>query len=198
MNRNNPLILVHGLWNTPYLFDTICNILSNNNISVYCPSLPHKCGRISLPDLAVDLEIYIKSTFDSSTNIDVLGFSMGGLILRYWLQKLGGSLQTNRFFSIGTPHFGTFTADLVPFSWLEGIADMKTNSSFLRYLNEDVSLLKNVQCYSYGCSSDLMVIPYSNSFLPFGAARKIPVLTHRSLITSRKSISILLEDILVK
>ena len=183
--------------NTPYLFDNLCKILVDNNISFYCPYLPHQCGRKSLPNLAGDLDIYIKSTFKPSTKFHLLGFSMGGLIIRYWLQNLGGSLYTNRFFSVGTPHFGTFTADLIPTNSFQGISDMKTNSPFLRSLNEDLSLLKNISCNSYGCRADLMVIPYTNSFLPFGVAKTLPSLTHRSLITNRKSISILLDDLLV-
>jgi len=70
-----------------------------------------------------------------------LGFSMGGIIGRYWLQKFDGHKRTRRLISIGSPHKGTLMAQLIPKYPFKGISEMKISSKFLRELaNNDFYL----------------------------------------------------------
>ena len=191
-----PIILVHGLWDTPRVFRRLSKKLEQKGFSVFIPHLPHEYGAISIRNLAKDLETYILDKFGSEKLIDLLGFSMGGLISRFWLQKMGGALRTKRFISVGSPHQGTFTAQLIPACLFAGIAEMKRGSRFLRELGDDVLLLRNVECISFYSATDLMVFPGRQAVLPLGRNSSIPVLTHKGLIHSQISIELIVKEIL--
>ncbi|WP_416983642.1 esterase/lipase family protein [Streptomyces sp. T028] len=42
-----------------------------------------------------------------STRVDVVGHSLGGLIARYYVQRLGGDVRVRTLVTLGTPHSGT-------------------------------------------------------------------------------------------
>ncbi len=189
--KRRPLVLVHGLWNDSRLFTQLIKLLDQTGIPILAPSLPHRFGRRSLIPLADQLGVYIHEAFGPDTSIDLLGFSMGGLICRIWLQKLGGAHRTNRFISVGTPHQGTFTAQLMPPWLLPGVAEMKRASFLIKDLNSDLSSFKDITCISYFCFWDLMVLPGWRAVLPVGSRYAMPVLTHRQLISNSKALNIL-------
>ena len=190
------LVLVHGLWDAPQIFRRLVTYLNRENMSVFIPCLPHKGGRVPLTTLACDLDNQISARFGVDTDIELFGFSMGGVISRVWLQQIGGALRTRRFISVGTPHRGSFLAQLVPSLLFAGIADMKRGSHLLHQLNNDSDVLKDVQCSSYFCRWDLLVIPGWEATLPIGSVYPIPVLTHKQLISDPKSLRILANAIL--
>ncbi len=196
LHPKRPLVLVHGLWNTPNLFRNLIYSLEQNDLLIYVPFLPHQCGRTSLKLLAKQLNAYILERFGSSTTIDLLGFSMGGVIGRIWLQNFYGFRRTNRFISIGCPHQGTFTAQFVPRFCFAGIADMKIGSDLLRDLNHDLSALQEIKCDSFFCRSDLMVLPGWKAVLPIGSTHSLPVWTHKELISHPVAIRAIKEKIL--
>ena len=47
-----------------------------------------------------------------SRRVDVVGHSLGGLIARYYVQRLGGDLRVRTLVTLGTPHSGTRVAPL--------------------------------------------------------------------------------------
>ena len=190
-----PIFLVHGLWNNPKLFEKLIKKIKEDDHQLFTPHLPHKYGNTSLSRLAVDLDFKIKELVGNEKEIDIVGFSMGGLISRFWLQKQNGFLRTKRFFSIGTPHFGTYTAQMIPSFLMPGIADMKRGSSFLSELNNDLSSLKKIECTSFFTKWDLMSFPGWQAKLPTGDSYHLPVLTHKELITNTKSLEILADKI---
>ena len=46
--------------------------------------------------------------------IHVIGHSMGGLVARYYVQRLGGDARIHTLVTLGTPHRGTHAARVVP------------------------------------------------------------------------------------
>ncbi|AAQ00114.1 MULTISPECIES: esterase/lipase family protein [Prochlorococcus] len=185
---DRPLVLVHGLWNTPQLFKRLEDRLNQPQSFVLAPHLPHDCGRINIRKLAVELDSQITRTLGPDVLIDLLGFSMGGLISRVWLQEMGGYQRTRRFFSVGSPHYGTLTAQLVPANIFAGIAEMKVGSKLIKSLNNDLTNLQKLNCRSYFCKFDLMVFPGFRAVLPIGPSISLPVFTHKALI--KKSVAI--------
>ncbi len=192
MNLNKrPIFLIHGLWNNPKLFEKLIEKIKEDDYQVYRPHLPHKFGKISLRKLAIDLESKIEELVGPEIEIDIVGFSMGGLISRIWLQNFNGFLRTKRFFSIGTPHLGTYTAQMIPSSFMPGIAEMKRGSSLLSQLNDDLTPLEKVECISYFTKWDLMSFPGWQAKLSIGDSYHLPVLTHKELITNSSALDIL-------
>ena len=181
-NSSPPLVLVHGLWDSPRLFNPLRHELGEYEIQLLAPYLPHRLGAVPLTYLAEHLDSLICKHFGNYQIIDLLGFSMGGVIGRIWLQNLDGAARTRRFFSVGSPQRGTLTAQWVS-SWMfAGIADMKIGSSLLRSLNADTSTLNKLKCVSFFCYWDLIVFPGWNATLPCGEQYAVPVLTHKQLL----------------
>tara|TARA_Y100001968_G_scaffold282339_1_gene280154 strand:- start:462 stop:1055 length:594 start_codon:yes stop_codon:yes gene_type:complete len=190
-----PIFLVHGLWNDPKLFEKLIEKIKEDDYQLHRPHLPHKFGNTSLRKLANDLDSKIKELVAPEVDIDIVGFSMGGLISRIWLQNHNGYLRTKRFFSIGTPHFGTYTAQMIPSFLMPGIAEMKRGSSLLSQLNNDLTSLDNVECISFFTKWDLMSFPGWQAKLSIGNSYHLPVLTHKELITNSVSLDFIVKKI---
>ena len=193
---SRPLVLVHGLLDTPRLFSRLERRLEGQDRPVLSPHLPHRFGATPLRQLAQQLDGLIQERWGVETSIDILGFSMGGVIARTWLQELGGAKRTHRFLSVGSPQQGTLTAQCVP-AWLfAGLADMKRGSPLLRSLNGNYSDLQAVECISFFCRWDLMVCPGWQAVLPIGTSTAVPVWTHQQLMSHPRSLDLLTEALL--
>ena len=193
---SRPLVLVHGLLDTPRLFSRLERRLEGQDRPVLSPHLPHRFGATPLRQLAQQLDGLIQERWGVETSIDILGFSMGGVIARTWLQELGGAKRTHRFLSVGSPQQGTLTAQCVP-AWLfAGLADMKRGSPLLRSLNGNYSDLQAVECISFFCRWDLMVCPGWQAVLPIGKSTPVSVWTHQQLMSHPRSLDLLTEALL--
>lgn len=63
--------------------------------------------RLSVFDNAAALAAFVREKIpDDTQQFDILAHSMGGLVSRVYVAKLGGSARTARLFSAGTPFFG--------------------------------------------------------------------------------------------
>ncbi len=191
-----PLVLVHGLWDTPRLFEPLKRELAGRRQPLLIPHLPHRLGAVGLMDLALLLRSRVEAAFGGDQPIDLLGFSMGGVIIRLWIQLLGGHRRTRRFHCVGSPQRGTWAAQPVPSRIFRGIADMKRGSALLRRLDADLTTLAPVDCRSYYCRTDVTVCPGWEARLPLGPARCMPVFTHRQLIEHPLAIGILSRELL--
>ena len=194
--KRRPLVLIHGLWDTPHLFRRLVQQLDGSNVPLLVPHLPHRLGRIPLRTLAEQLDDHIRQSWGDDVEVDLLGFSMGGIIGRVWLQQLGGARRTRRFVSVGSPQRGTLTAQWIPSWLLAGLADMKRGSPLLRSLNADLQSLQGLDCVSYYCRWDLMVVPGWQAHLPVGSVSSLPVCTHQQLMSHPRSLDALLKTLL--
>ena len=193
-----PLVLLHGLWDTPRLFARLQTALLERcpQLEIYAPHLPHRLGAAPIRELADHLAALLQARFGSTTRLDLLGFSMGGLIGRTWLQEHGGYGRTRRFVCLGSPQQGTLAAQLAPRPLLAGIADMKVGSRLLRDLDRHADLLDGLECHSLYCPTDITVFPGWMAVLPKGSREALPVLTHRHLIVQPQAINRLVELLL--
>ena len=187
MSPKPPLVLVHGLWDTPNVFRRLRQHLEDWPAPILAPHLPHKLGFTPLKTLAQDLELAIDEAFGPDQTIDLLGFSMGAVISRTWLQ-LYGATGAHAVLSVlaalkTAPWWPSLASRLGA-----GVADMKVGSALLRQLNSDSSLLRGIDCISFYCPWDLMVIPAWTGVLPVGPIVRLPVWNHRELIQSPRSL----------
>ena len=193
-----PLVLLHGLWDTPRLFARLESELLERcpQLELYAPHLPHRLGAVPIRELAAQLAVLLDARFGSTHPLDLFGFSMGGVIGRTWLQEHGGHRRTSRFVVLGSPQRGTLAAQWVPRPLLAGIADMKIGSALLRQLDRRAHLLESIDCHSLYTPTDITVFPGWRAVLPRGTRRAVPVLTHRQLIVHPRAIS-LVADLLL-
>lgn len=186
MNQRNPVLLIHGIWDRQVVFQKMAAHLTRQGWSVHCLDLQPNDGRSPLPDLARQVAAYVGDIFTPQQTFDLVGFSMGGLVTRYYLQRLGGNERVERYISISAPNNGTLSAYS---SWFPGIQQMRPNSEFLRDLNHDVeSALEKIKVTWMWTPFDVMILPANSSYLPIGREVKLSVPLHPWMLSDRNSI----------
>ncbi len=195
-NSSHPLVLLHGLWDTPQVFDRLLKALGKARPVLLIPKLPLRLGLTPIEATAAFLNAQIEATFGLHQPIDLLGFSMGGVVARTWIQLLGGHRRTRRFVSLGSPQQGTWTAQPWPGRLMAGIADLKWGSPLLERLNTNLEPLEQIDCCSFYSDLDLMVLPGWRAVLPVGPKRRLPVLTHPQLIRDPLALGPLVQELL--
>ncbi|MGK7941265.1 MAG: esterase/lipase family protein [Crocosphaera sp.] len=186
MNKNNknPVILVHGIYNTSAKFNKMNSYLTNLGWSVHRFSLKPNNGNGHLEKLAQQVYDYIDNNFPPQQPIDLIGFSMGGLVTRYYLQRLRGVERVQRYITISAPNNGTMTAYVLP---NPGIKQMRPNSEFLQELNQDIqTTLNKINVTVIWTPYDLMILPASSSQMGVGEEIKLPVLIHEQMVRHKK------------
>jgi triacylglycerol lipase len=194
---DTPLVLVHGLWDTPALFNSLGRAIGGRR-EVFIPHLPHGLGVVPLEELAAALGQGIEARFGREGPIDVMGFSMGGVISRTWIQLLGGGERVRRFTSVASPQQGTWTAQPWPGRLLASVGDMKVGSDLLRRLNGDPKALEGIDCCSLYCLADVMVVPGWSAVLPVGRREALrPLhLQHHELMAHPASVAQVARELL--
>jgi triacylglycerol lipase len=187
---------VHGLLDTPSVFNSLQRELGGTRQPLLMPALPLRLGRTSIMEAAELLAQQIEAAFGTTQPIDLLGFSIGGVIARSWIQLLGGHQRTRRFFSVGSPQQGTLTALPWPGRFFSGIADLRWGSSLLERLNADLDPLRTIDCHSFYSALDLVVLPGWSAVLPVGGRTMLPVLTHPQLMRDRAALQPLARNLL--
>jgi triacylglycerol lipase len=191
-----PLVLVHGLLDTPAVFDRLKRELGERRQPLLIPALPLRLGATPVLQSAALLGSHIEAAFGPEQPVDLLGFSMGGVIARAWIQLRGGQRRTRRFISVGSPQQGTITAQPWPARLLAGIADLRWGSPLLQQLNANLDALRRIECHSFYSSLDLVVLPGWRAVLPVGARTMLPVLTHPQLLRDPAAIRPLARELL--
>jgi len=181
MIDRSPILLVHGINDTTKIFRTMEKFLHDRGWEVHSFNMIPNNGDGDLADLARQVEAYIRENFCPEQRFDLLGFSMGGIVSRYYLQRLGGVQQVDRFISISGPNAGTQTAYL---SQRIGCRQMRPDSEFLANLNQDgEEILGQVKFTSIWTPLDLMIIPAQSSRMSIGKEIVIPVPLHQWVVT---------------
>ncbi len=197
MANRNPIILIHGLWNTSRIFSFISSKLDEKEVEYFAPTLNHAFGMTSIVELANLMDQLIVEKYGLEQEIDILGFSMGGIIGRYWINKLNGHKRTKRFMTIGSPHNGTLTSQLVPKYPFRGISEMKINSSLLRDLAKYDYYLNDIDCISFFTFWDLMVFPGWRAHLNVGEKIPLKILKHRNLVRNPAAVERIIERLMM-
>jgi triacylglycerol lipase len=189
-SSRNPVLLLHGIWDTGRIFRNMVAHLQNLGWTVHTLDLVPNDGAIGLDQLAQQVATYVDQTLPANAPLDLVGFSMGGIVGRYYLQRLGGIQRVQRFITLASPHNGTLTAYG---SWKLGSVQMRQNSTFLRDLNQDLEQLEQVNFTSIWTPWDAMILPASSSRIPVGKEVKVQVPLHHQMVSNPKSLMALTE-----
>ncbi len=197
MANRNPIILIHGLWNTSSIFSLISSKLDEKEVEYFAPTLNHAFGMTSIVELTNLMDQLIVEKYGLEQEIDILGFSMGGIIGRYWINKFNGHKRTKRFITVGSPHNGTLTSQLVPKYPFRGISEMKINSSLLRDLANYDYFLNGIDCISFFTYWDLMVFPGWRANLNVGEKISLNIFKHRNLVRNPEAVERIIERLII-
>ena len=183
--QRNPVLLVHGIWDTGKVFRKMIPFLNQGGWKVYDLDLSPNNGSKGLDDLAQQVADKVESTFGAEP-FDLLGFSMGGIVSRYYVQRLSGINQVQRFITLSAPNHGTVIAY---FNQGLGCVQMRPSSALLKDLNSDAQMLSQINFTSIWTPYDMMIVPADSSKMPVGQNLTVPVLVHAWMLTDEKSLS---------
>ena len=182
----NPILLIHGIWDRQEIFNTMSTYLSEQGWSVYRFNLIPNDGSAKMEVLAQQVCNYITEKFPPEKPFDLVGVRMGGLVSRYYVERVGGIERVQRFVTISSPHQGTYTAYA---TGLDGYVQMRPKSDFLQDLDRDVQMLERINFTSIWTPLDAIIIPASSSQMPMGEEVKINVLFHPLMVSDPQSLN---------
>jgi len=184
-----PILLVHGMVDNRSIFTLLRRGLRRRGFGRvltlnYSPLT--KDVRIAAEGLAERVELLCAET--GFERIHVIGHSMGGMIARYYVQRLGGDERVHTLVTLGSPHTGTLAAHLLP-------------HRLARQLRPDSDVLTELAGPAVGCRTrflavwsdlDQMIVPRRAARLahPDLMARNVLVrgVGHMSLPINRRAV----------
>ena len=196
--QKNPVVLVHGIFRSASIFNKMSAYLSERGWPVYALNMKQYNGIIGLDLLAKQVAEYIEKTFPPQQPIDVVGLSMGGIVSRYYVQRLGGIERVQRLITIGSPHYGTQMAYFLP---LPGCLQMRPGSLFLQELNKDAEILEKIKFTSIWTPYDFIIVPAASAAQVrieatkqlLGKEKKVLVFAHAMLVRNNKTLEAVAE-----
>lgn len=129
-----PIVLVHGWVDNRSVFTLLRRALNRRGfgrvVTMNYNVLTHDVQKAA-ERLAAKIEQLCEET--GYDRVHVVGHSMGGLVARYYVQRLGGDERVHTLATLGTPHSGTRAANLIVGRAVKG---MRVGSPVLRELAE--------------------------------------------------------------
>jgi pimeloyl-ACP methyl ester carboxylesterase len=103
-----PILLVHGIVDNHSIFTLLDRALRRRGFSDLS-SFDYGLFTSDVRRAAVDLAAAVEALVTSSgyERVHVIGHSLGGLIARYYVQRMGGDARVSTLVTLGTPHHGT-------------------------------------------------------------------------------------------
>ena len=181
----NPVILVHGIHSDSRDMTRMARHFRAEGREVFTPDFAPNGGQATIEELGKQLADYTAKHVKRGRKFDLVGFSMGGLVSRYYVQRLGGAARVGRLITIAAPHHGTVFARL---NSRPGAVEMRRNSSFLRDLARDNATLSRVKFTSFYTPLDLVVVPARSSEMPQARNVRVWASLHPSLILEKRCI----------
>jgi triacylglycerol lipase len=110
-----PIILVHGLVDNRSIFTLLRRALRRRGFGRVI-TLNYSPFTQDVRSIAHRLGALIEKTCEETgyERVHVVGHSLGGVIARYYVQRLGGDGRVHTLCTLGSPHTGTYAARLAP------------------------------------------------------------------------------------
>jgi triacylglycerol lipase len=158
-----PILLVHGIVDNHSIFTVMDRALRRRGfqtISTYDYGLLTRDVRAAAELLGDEIGKVAADT--GYQRIHVIGHSLGGLIARYYVQRLGGDAAVHTLVTLGTPHLGTQLARAVPM--LPLVRQLTPGSEVIRELAEPAAGCAT-RFIAFHSDLDHLVVPHRNARL---------------------------------
>jgi pimeloyl-ACP methyl ester carboxylesterase len=110
-----PILLVHGLVDNRSIFTLLRRTLRRRGFGRVI-TLNYSPRTQDIRSVAAQLAALVEKTCEETgyERVHVVGHSLGGVIARYYVQRLGGDARVHTLCTLGSPHAGTYAAKLWP------------------------------------------------------------------------------------
>ncbi|RJP68886.1 MAG: hypothetical protein C4532_11870 [Candidatus Abyssobacteria bacterium SURF_17] len=159
-----PLILCHGYWHNRSAFVLLrYRLRKAGRANVIVPNF--RPASAMVPYFAERLSEKVREAMARTgcEKVDLVGHSMGGLVVRYFIEHLGGASCARMAVTIGTPNRGTKMAALGLFRTAE---QFRTDSPLIQSLNAGARSWCSVTMASIWSEFDSVVLPAESAQLP--------------------------------
>ncbi|MEL6614963.1 MAG: alpha/beta fold hydrolase [Bacteroidota bacterium] len=182
---HRPVLLVPGFLDGPGSFFRLGRHLRSEGFDARALRLSPRLATCSLHDFARQVAAEVEATRQASgvETVDLVGFSMGGLVSRLYVQRHGGAERVRRLITLASPHAGSHVARIMP---QQATREMRPGSDLLTDLDRDIEMLEEVDVASLWTPYDLTVLPGSSGALSVGTSEAIPVKLHRLMLLDRR------------
>jgi len=157
-----PIVLVHGIIDNHAIFTVMEHALRRRGfqtLSTYDYGLlTHNIQRAAVRLGHAIEELCTATGYD---RIHVVGHSLGGLIARYYVQRLEGDRQVHTLVTLGTPHHGTQLAWAAP---LPLVRQLTPNSGVIKELAKPAPECRT-RFLAFYSDIDHLVVPSRNARL---------------------------------
>lgn len=141
-----PIILVHGVVDNRSIFTLLRRALRGRGFGrTYALNYSPLTDDIS--EVAVRLGELIDTVCEQTgyERVHIIGHSMGGLVARYYVQRLDGDRHVHTICTLGTPHSGSLVAQFVPWP-------------VARQMRTDSDLIAELELPAPGCRTRFIAI----------------------------------------
>jgi triacylglycerol lipase len=153
-----PVVLVHGLIDNRSIFTVMRRALRRRGFVSVCTwnySPLQRDVESAAEALGRHIERVCRET--GHERVHVVGHSLGGLVARYLVQRLGGDQRIDTLVTLGTPHGGSIWAHCLPTPL---VRQLRPGSTLLRELAEPAPGCRT-RITSVYSDLDQMVVPFS-------------------------------------
>lgn len=165
--RRRPLLIVPG-WGAPF-FQTeyVARKFEAEGLQAIRVRLPGLAlGDLDGSAAAVGRQVLDTLEAHQVERVNVVGYSLGGLIARVYFQKLNGYQKLHRAVFLGAPQDGIYTG--YPALFTPSGRQLIPGCDYLRELNERGPRCSSRRCLSIYLSKDGIIVPSKSALLSCG------------------------------
>lgn len=190
--KSRVAILIPGIFDRGKSMHRMREDLEKAGFSAHYINLKPNSGWHGLEPLALQVQDLVEAVTGQGQTCSLVGFSMGGIVARYYLQKLGGTERVHKLVTLSTPHFGSFWASFLPY---KGGRQLRIGSHFLNDLNREIAALESAAPVSIWTPYDFTILPHASSRLPLGKTYRLPVSLHRWVPLNQEVIDLVMAEL---
>jgi triacylglycerol lipase len=157
-----PILFVHGIVDNRTIFAPMRRGLRRRGfgrLRTFSYGLASSDVRTTAARLGKVIEALCQET--GHERIHVVGHSLGGLITRYYVQRLGGHAHVDTLITLGAPHSGTHAARLLP---IPLIKQLRPGSDLMSELARPAPGC-STRFVAYWSDLDQLIVPQRNARL---------------------------------
>ncbi|WP_062352104.1 esterase/lipase family protein [Herbidospora yilanensis] len=191
--RPRPVVLVHGTWETMAgNWVTLSPKLKARGHCVFAlnygrvPGAGPLYGNGDIAQSAQQLSDFVDAVLAATgaSKVDIVGHSQGGMMPRYYLKFLNGAAKVQKLIGVTPSNHGTSSLGLVNLARLLGLSpavalvcqacqQQMVDSDFMKKLNDGGDTVPGVDYSVIATRFDMVVTPYTSSFLTGDSVRNI-------------------------
>lgn len=192
--HDTPVVLVHGYGHNRSGWFVVERALRRAGFT-RITSLNYNPLRHGVPEIAQQLKEHVDlvRTVTGAERVHVIGHSLGGLVLRWYVQELGGDATVATAVTVATPHHGTVAA-LLAMPLGNTAKQLLPGSPIIERLRRGARTT-SVRWVSYYSNLDLLVQPSRSAVIGGGQNVLVKDHGHLSIMLSGRMAASVVEQL---